>query len=70
MEQKQAILAVGAEINLPVELTNSHWQLMIKLLRALRPFEEATKEASFGDRCIYWYSHSSSQCYCSSAGRL
>ena len=52
MEQKQAILAVGAEINLPVELTNSHWQLMIKVLRVLRPFEEATKEASFGDASI------------------
>ena len=52
MEQKQAILAVGAEINLPVELTNSHWQLMIRVLRVLRPFEEATKEASFGDASI------------------
>ena len=52
MEQKQAILAVGAEINLPKKLTNSHWQLRIKVLRMLRPFEEATKEASFGDAPI------------------
>ena len=50
--RSQAILAVGAEINLPVKLTNSHWQLMIRVLRVLRPFEEATKEASFGDASI------------------
>ena len=52
IEQKQAILAVGAEINLPVELSSSQWQLMTKVLRVLKPFEEATKEASFADSSI------------------
>lgn len=47
MEQKQAILAVSIEISLPTELSNAHWQLMAKVLRVLKPFEEATKEASF-----------------------
>ena len=52
IEQKQAILAVGAEINLPVELSSSQWQLMTKVLRVLKPFEEATKEASFTESSI------------------
>uniref|UniRef100_A0A1X7VB91 HAT C-terminal dimerisation domain-containing protein n=1 Tax=Amphimedon queenslandica TaxID=400682 RepID=A0A1X7VB91_AMPQE len=47
MEQKQAILAVSTEISLPTELTNAQWQLMGKVLQVLKPFEEATKEASF-----------------------
>ena len=51
IEQKQAILAVGTEINISVELSSSQWQLMMKVLFLLKPFEEATKEA-FADSSI------------------
>ena len=35
LEQKQAILAVGAEITLPVELSSLQWQLMAKVGEAI-----------------------------------
>ena len=47
LEQKQAILAIGAEITLPVELSSSQWQLMAKIVCVLKLFEEATKEVYF-----------------------
>ena len=47
MEQKQAILAISTDITLSTKLSNSHWQLMAKVLRVQQPFEEATKETSF-----------------------
>ena len=52
MEQRQAILAVTSEVNLPVEITTTQWQLMGKVLRVLKPFEEATKEASYANASI------------------
>ena len=52
LEQKQAILAVGAEITLPVELSSLQWQLMAKVVHVLKPFEEATKEVSFSSASI------------------
>ena len=52
MEQRQAILAVSSEVNLPVEITTAQWQLMGRVLQVLKPFEEATKEASFANASI------------------
>ena len=52
LEQKQAILDVGAEITLPVELSSLQWQLMAKVVHVLKPFEEATKEVSFSSASI------------------
>lgn len=41
------LLAVSADISMPMELSNAQWQLMGKVLKILKPFEEAIKEASF-----------------------
>lgn len=46
-EQKQGLLAVSADISLPLELTTAQWQLTEKVLHVLKPFEEATKETSY-----------------------
>ena len=40
------------EVNLPVEITTTQWQLMGMILRVLKTFEEATKEASYANASI------------------
>ena len=42
IERRQAICAVELECEINSELSNHHWQLAEKVVKVLKPFEEAT----------------------------
>jgi len=46
LEQRVALTAANAELNVPAELRNSQWTLAEKVVKLLQIFEEATREAS------------------------
>ena len=52
VNQKQALLAVSAEISLPYELTTTQWKLAETVVHVLQPFEEATKEISYSSASV------------------
>ena len=49
IEQRTALLAAGAESNCSFELRSEQWNLADKVVRLLKPFEEATMEVSKDD---------------------
>lgn len=46
LELKVAITATGVELDVPIELSSSHWALAEKTVKILQVYEEATREAS------------------------
>ena len=46
LEQRQAITAANVELDVPVELRSADWMLGEKVVKILKVFEEATREAS------------------------
>ena len=46
LEQRQAITAANVDLDVPVELYSADWALAEKVVKILKVFEEATKEAS------------------------
>ena len=46
IELKVAITATGVELEVPIELSSSHWALAEKTVKILQVYEEATREAS------------------------
>ena len=44
LEQRVALTAANAELNVPAELRNSQWTLADKVVKLLQIFEEATRE--------------------------
>ena len=46
LDLKVTVTAAGAELDVPIELSNSNWMLAEKAVKMLQIYEEATREAS------------------------
>ena len=46
LDLKVTITAAGAELDVPIELTNSYWMLAEKAVKILQIYEKVTREAS------------------------
>ena len=46
LELKVAIIAAGAELDVPIELSSSNWTLAEKIVKIFQIYEETTREAS------------------------